>query len=242
MNSIWSPSAIIIIVAAIAIVIFIVHGLFFSSKPINRKLKAKDSKDKELLNTKNVGVVRIISADNKDSKINTDPLFDNLEAEKETTVTDNITIETKEEVIQHTKGKWKQSYEFNIVAPENEPFKGEDIEEIFNCYNMIRGDMDIFYVYENPQDKNSEVFRVCSLKSPFSFPRDMKGYTTPAIALYMNLPPKGKGIAYFKAITYGVEIFTQKLGGEVQDNSKNIINAVDFMEMEKALQEYDNLV
>ena len=57
------PSAIALIVGAIAIVGFLVHGLWFSGRPTNRKLNAKNHDDEQLLKQSDVAKVRIVSRD-----------------------------------------------------------------------------------------------------------------------------------------------------------------------------------
>ena len=57
------PSALVLIVGAIAIVAFVVHGLWFSGKPENRKLNQADRRDDEIRNSSEIGKVRIVSTD-----------------------------------------------------------------------------------------------------------------------------------------------------------------------------------
>lgn len=78
------------------------------------------------------------------------------------------------------------------------------------------------------------------MEPPYYFPEIMQGFKTPAIALYMTLPPRGKGFAYFKALRMATEIFLNQLGGTMQDNHRNILDAaaLDMISME--LQQYDS--
>lgn len=225
------PSAIILIVGAIAILIFLIHGLWFSGKPINKKINSNDSKEMEF---QNLGKVRIVTVD----KPSDDLELQRVEEELDIKVNNN-NIEEVENKTQYKEEPWQKSYEINLVAPLNMPFKGEDIEAICDEFCILRGEMDIFYVYENPQTRKDEVFRICSLEKPFSFPQDMTGYTTTALALYMNLPEKGKGFAYFKSIKVAANIFLDKLGGELQDNYHNIITEEQLEKMANDLRLYD---
>ena len=67
----------------------------------------------------------------------------------------------------------------------------------------------------------------------------MRGFTTPAMALFMNLPERGKGVAYIRAMRMAANLFAQNLGGTIQDNHHNIITDEDFDKMEEALAAYD---
>lgn len=63
MSSFTDPSSIVLIVGAICILLFILHGLWFSGKPQNRQLKTDAKRDQELRKSNNVGKVRIVTAE-----------------------------------------------------------------------------------------------------------------------------------------------------------------------------------
>ncbi len=63
MSSFSDPSSIVLIVGAICILVFIVHGLWFSNKPQNRRLKKNDQRDQELSRSNQIGKVRIVTPD-----------------------------------------------------------------------------------------------------------------------------------------------------------------------------------
>lgn len=242
------PSAVILIGGAAVIFAFLVHGLWSSGQPRNRKLSRTDAHDQELLHAEDVAKVRIIS---------TNPLSEPGRAARaaeaaaarspmelrERELSHFATVsaaEVREAVVDIPEGaEWSRSYEINLVAPKDSPFRGEDIEAIANEYGFLYGELNIFYVYENPERRENEVFRICSLKHPFSFPANMDGYTTPAIALYMNLPEKGKGYAYFNAIKMAAEIFSLRLGGVMQDNNHRLITEEQLEQIGQGLLKYD---
>lgn len=247
--SLNDPSAIILIIGAIAILAFLVHGLWFSNKPSTRQLAKNNKKDQEIVKSQDVGKVRIVSTEESTKikfnnyDVRQEPVMSNNESYSKTSVSslskEYVNNNQENIPVSHENNPWQTSYEINIVAPKDHPYKGEDIEEIANEYGFLYGDLNIYYVYENPEQQQNEVFRICSLKHPFSFPKNMSGYSTPAIALYMSLPPKGKGVAYFKAISMAANIFTERLGGVLQDNSHNIITAEILTKMGDALAQYD---
>lgn len=227
------PSAIVLLIGAIAIIVFLVHGLWFSNKPQTRKLSKNDKKDQEIRNSDQIGKVRIVSTENKKTKqtynLRKDPSASQSNIRPLGIVSSS----------QDTSNPWKDIYEINIVAPADKPFKGEDIAQIAQEFGFLYGELNIYYVYEQPELRKDEVFRICSLKDPFSFPEDMKGYTTPAIAIYMNLPPKGKGFAYFKALRMAANILTERLGGVIEDNHHNILTEQMLNSLADGLAKYD---
>lgn len=104
---------------------------------------------------------------------------------------------------------------------------------------MIRNTMKIYAVYENADSKENEVFRICSMEPPYYFPEDNADFTTSAIVLYMSLPPKGKGYAYFKALRLASDIFVQRLGGGIYDNKRRPVSIAALNRMADALVQYD---
>lgn len=63
MSAFTDPSSIILILGALFIIIFLVHGLWFSNKPNNRRLKKNDQRDQEISNSEQIGKVRIVTPD-----------------------------------------------------------------------------------------------------------------------------------------------------------------------------------
>ena len=132
--SLSTVSAVILIIGAIAIIAFVIHGLWFSEKAGNRKLRKDNGDDAKILDAKNVGKVRIVTADAETSKIQ---IEDSPKAGSE----DNAEIENEELSV-------RKSYDFNVVANADRPFVGTEIESLMNEYGFVRGNMDIYYVCE----------------------------------------------------------------------------------------------
>ncbi len=59
----FDTSSIILFVGAACILAFIVHGLWFSDRPKNRKLEKDNEHDQELSKSRQIGKVRIVSSD-----------------------------------------------------------------------------------------------------------------------------------------------------------------------------------
>lgn len=320
MSSFAEPSSIVLIIGAICIFLFIMHGLWFSNKPQNRQLKQNNQHDMELSKSNSVGKVRIVTnapAGSEEPKLNKAPSKQRTGVQKQVRLNDglgddynelqasvsvnpkvkrtlnanpNLNSMVRESGVDPTlqmqldqasaaanpvnsaplastnsqriepasdnlslngvqvtrvpqERTWLDNYEIVIVASPNRPFLGEDIEALCNEYGFLPGQVDethkIYSVYENNQDKSNEVFRICSMEDPFYFPVDMTGFKTSAIALYMPLPPKGKGKAYFNALSMATEIFLNQLGGQMQDNEHQIISKERLNELAAGLEAYD---
>lgn len=134
-------------------------------------------------------------------------------------------------------------YELIVSAAPGHPYLGEDIEDICNQKGFIQGfikdNLKIYFVYENSNTKENEVFRICSMEAPYYFPENMKDFQTSAIALYMTLPEKGKAYAYFKALRMATEIFIDQLGGQIQDQHRNPLSSEQLDMIAAELQHYD---
>ena len=62
-------SSLILIVGAIAILAFVVHGLWFSGRSTNRKLNKTSKEDQEIVLSNTVGKVRIIRPKSLDNPV-----------------------------------------------------------------------------------------------------------------------------------------------------------------------------
>lgn len=229
-------SSIILIVGAVAILAFVVHGLWFSGRSINRKLIKSSKEDQEIANSSAVGKVRIVMPQTDVSST------DSVSQKVETFV--NKT-ENKKTPLEETSGEISSSqnvsktYELNLYAAEGRVYKGLDLEELFGNYGFIRGDKDIYCVYENPSLKDHVVFRICSLESPYSFPKDMTDFSTRSLAIYMHLPCKGKGFIYFKAMRIAANCLIEHLGGVLYDNDNVEMTEEKMDSIERLLKAYD---
>lgn len=228
------PSAIALIVGAIAIIGFLVHGLWFSGRPANRKLNMKNREDQELSHREEIAKVRIVSYDKKVVQPT-----EKAEPEEVSELTFEVDDSLRQDKVRERE--FPSSIELNLLAPKDRPYQGEDLEALCRQYGILRGDLDIFYVYENLQTRTDEVFRICSLVSPFSFPKaeKMANFSTPALALYMNVPSPGKAVTYVRALIMAAKVFVDNLGGEIRDIHHNILNAESLAQLEELMQRYD---
>lgn len=291
MSAFTDPSSIVLIVGAICIFIFIIHGLWFSGKPKNRKLQKDNARDQEISKSSHVGKVRIVTSELSDH----DDLEDNIEISvgkinKSTPSSNSYTNNTRHmslpegfddsyeqlqnsaavsvnhkprntndaamgvEEVAYDGSQYNNSepvqnvdprnvYELIVSAAPGHPYLGEDIEDICNQKGFIQGfikdNLKIYFVYENSNTKENEVFRICSMEAPYYFPENMKDFQTSAIALYMTLPEKGKAYAYFKALRMATEIFIDQLGGQIQDQHRNPLSSEQLDMIAAELQHYD---
>ena len=312
-------SSIILFVGAFCILAFIVHGLWFSDRPQNRKLEQDNEHDQELVKSRSVGKVRIVSTelpratDSAQLDLGGVKLHKRSAAGKSTASTSKTTVRVSRshmampseleeggataasaledlhnnasvtinqqrlnpstnpmgitaldggyaqaqaaqatQAAQPLAGSYDENgeytpertiYEIILTASAERPYLGEEIEALCAQYGFIQGiikdNLKIYFVYENAATRDQEVFRICSMEQPYYFPENMQGFSTSAIALYMGLPPRGKGLAYFKALRMASEIFINQLGGVMGDQNRQPLSAADLDQMALELQRYD---
>ena len=237
--SLNNSSAIILIVGAIAVLAFIIHALWFSGKSVHRKLAKNNQLDQEIVKSNAVGKVRIVTTESSAQKDRLQvETFERLPKEQTTPKEEKPESENTGEEAEENKSL-ADTYELNIVADAEKPYSGDDIKEICDKYGFMRGESDLFYVYEDPVLRDKVVFRICSLKAPYSFPKNLSNYETPALAIYMDLPPKGNAFPYFKAMRMAAEIFVERIGGKIQDNNYQDLSSEELDAISSSLKHYD---
>ncbi|MBE6423895.1 cell division protein ZipA C-terminal FtsZ-binding domain-containing protein [Succinivibrio dextrinosolvens] len=230
-------SSIILIVGAVAILAFVVHGLWFSGRSVNRKLVKTSKEDQEIANSSAVGKVRIVMPQTEGDSLDAVPQKVETFVNKTDGKKDPQETENKEKPA--AKFNISKTYELNLYAADGRSYKGLDLEELFGNYGFIRGEKDIYCVYENPSLKDHIVFRICSLEAPYSFPKDMTDFSTRSLAIYMHLPQKGKCFIYFKAMRIAANCLIEHLGGVLFDNDNCEMTEDKLDSIERTLKAYD---
>lgn len=232
--SLNDSSSLILIVGAIAILAFVVHGLWFSGRSINRKLVMTSKEDQEIISSDAVGKVRIVRAQTSENVQEGAPSL----SPKVETFTPGRDLNRTQSAAHEVRPS--NTYELNIFSADDNPYKGLDLEELCQEVGFIRSEKDIFCVFENPQLRDKLVFRMCSLEAPYSFPKDMSNFTTRSIAIYMQLPPKGKASLYFKAMRcFANDFLIARFGGSIRDNDNHLMSEEQLDSIERLLKRYD---
>lgn len=243
--SLNDSSAVILLIGALAVLAFVIHGLWFSGNSVNRKLNKGSKEDQEIIKSQGVGKVRIVSSELSNGAENEIETFDSASIQKKPApaVKKPVKENTGESVIEISDGSSQAApiddiYELNVMAEQDKPYGGEDLKEICDHYGFLRGEGDLFYVYED-ESRQKVVFRICSLTRPYNFPKDMAGFHTDSLAVYMKLPERGKAYSYFSAMRMAAEIFVDRLGGKIKDNNYNLLTKEDLDAMSAKLRQYD---
>ncbi len=241
--SLNDSSAIILIVGALAVITFVIHGLWFSGKSSNRRLSKTSKEDQALEKAPGLGKVRIVTPEMpsdeqaassggfhvQDSSVHEEPRVEFADDGK-----------SAPESSIHVKRKLPPSTEINLVCPDGREYRGEDIEAIVRELRFSRDPKGkIYIVSEGANGSGARVFSLCPLKEPYAFPADMTGYTTPKLAFYMKLPQPGKAHDYMMVMRTAAQMFEDRLGGELQDNNDRPLTPEILDKMEEEFRIYD---
>ena len=241
--SLNDSSAIILIVGALAVIAFVIHGLWFSGRSSNRRLSKTSKEDQALEKAPGLGKVRIVTPEMpseeqaassggfriQDSSVHEEPRVEFGDDGK-----------AKGESAIRVTRKLPTSTEINLAAPEGREYRGEDIDAIVRELRFSRDPSGkIFIVSEGANGAGARVFALCPLKEPYAFPADMAGFTTPKLAFYMKLPQPGKARDYMMVMRTAAQMFADRLGGSLQDNSGRPLTSEILDRMEEDFRKYD---
>ncbi|MGN0903486.1 MAG: cell division protein ZipA C-terminal FtsZ-binding domain-containing protein [Succinivibrio sp.] len=234
-------SSLFLIIGAVAILALVVHGLWFSGRSINRRLNSQSKEDQEIGKSDAVGKVRIICPE--------DEMMRSNEVSSEKTNSQLLKTEgshgkkSEKDSLENTDNSFSEisdTYEINLFAAEGRPYKGLDLEELLMKFGMVRDDKDIYCACQLLSDNSRIIyFRLCSLEAPYSFPKEMKDFTTRSLALYMHLPQKGLCFPYFKAMCYAADSIIEHFGGVKKDNNNKELSEDDISRIALSLKNYD---
>lgn len=242
--SLNDSGAIILIVGALAVLAFVINGLWFSGKSSNRRLNKSSQTDQQIAKSKGVGKVRIVvpgpeARDGFAVEDSSVPAPQESKEPQDTARTESVSV-TSESA--HAGSALQDSYEINVHAPADKPFSGENIDELFKEWGFMRTPNKIYVCTESLDEDLSRakvVFKICSLDKPFIFPDNMAGFTTGALAIYMNLPERGKAEGYYTSMRRAAEEIVDRLGGEIRDNDDSPLSENKMDGIALSLREYD---
>jgi FtsZ-interacting cell division protein ZipA len=244
--SLNDSSAIILIVGALAVIAFVIHGLWFSGKSSNRRLSKTSKEDQALGKAPGLGKVRIVTPEMpsdeeaaytggfkiQDSSVHQDEAPDFSGDEDTSADASGARIRMVRKI--------PDTAEINLIAAKGREYQGEDIADLCKEFCFTRPPRrNIYVIPESNEHPEKVVFALCTLKEPYAFPDKMEGYTTQSLAFYMHVPSPGISRDYFHAMRSAAELFESRLGGELQDNNGRPYTPEMLDQREKEFADYD---
>ena len=139
-----------------------------------------------------------------------------------------------------------------ITAPNNNQFKGAEIEKILTDIGMIYGDMNVFHYYENStigdykeevesENKNSSkpFFSVANMYEPGTFTEEMSKMTTKGIVAFMYEIDSINSYKIFESIFFlNIQRIAEYLEGEIRTTDQKLLDGIFLQAIREKLRSY----
>ncbi|MGD8842167.1 MAG: cell division protein ZipA [Gammaproteobacteria bacterium] len=124
----------------------------------------------------------------------------------------------------------------SVVATSDRPFTGSALRKAFANNSLSFGDKSIFHRLVRKRGEDVSVFGVANMLKPGNFgTRDLAGFSTRGITLFLQFPAPIDGLEAFDDFVQTAERLAVELGGELQDRKRNVISHQTLMQMREQL-------
>lgn len=127
-----------------------------------------------------------------------------------------------------------------IMAPRGKLLEGMDILAAAKQVGLQPGEMDVFYLYEEPDKQQNPLFTMASMMEPGSFNMEhMETYETPGLALFSQLPTTISGSAAFEKMLAVGRHMAQALNAELKDESRSTLTLQTIGHIREKVKNFD---
>lgn len=127
----------------------------------------------------------------------------------------------------------------NVMAPEGDPFEGNDILRAMMAAGLRFGEMNIFHYHQGGSDDGPVVFSLANMVVPGVFDlAQMEEFTTPGVSLFLALPIEGEAIVAFEQLLATSREIAEQLGGELKDENRSVFTAQTAEHYRQRVMEY----
>lgn len=110
----------------------------------------------------------------------------------------------------------------HVVAPQEKPFLGVQIQTAFQEVGLEHGAMSIYHRMHTPNHQPEILFSVANMIQPGTFdPEQMNEFKTPGVSFFLRLPGPDEPVQAFERMLDCAERLAQRLGGQVLDASRS---------------------
>lgn len=128
----------------------------------------------------------------------------------------------------------------NAMAPEGNPFKGNDLLQILMACDVRYGKMNIFHRYENSDGTGEIQFSVANLVEPGNFDLDeIDEFTTPGVVFFMHLPGPKESIKAYEAMVETARCLVKNLEGELRDQTHSVATKQTLEHYKQRIRDFE---
>ena len=126
----------------------------------------------------------------------------------------------------------------SVVAPQGELFTGDALQKALDKNDLQYGDKNIFHRLVRRNSVDEPVFSMANMVKPGDFGNgDLRGFYTPGVTLFLELPGPVQSIEAFDDFVQTAERLAVELGGQLHDQKRCVITHQALMQMREQLSE-----
>jgi cell division protein ZipA len=124
----------------------------------------------------------------------------------------------------------------SIIAPEDQLFSGDALQKALDKNDLQHGDKSIFHRLVRRNSVDEPVFSLANMVKPGDFGNgDLRGFSTPGVTLFLELPGPVESIEAFDDFVQTAERLAVELGGQLRDQKHCIITHQELMQKREQL-------
>ena len=126
----------------------------------------------------------------------------------------------------------------SIVAPEGQTFSGDALQKALDKNDLQHGAKGIFHRLVRRNSVDEPVFSMANMVKPGDFGNgDLRGFSTPGVTLFLELPGPVDSIEAFDDFVQTAERLAVELGGQLHDRKHCVVTHQALMLMREQLAE-----
>lgn len=124
-----------------------------------------------------------------------------------------------------------------VVARRPSLMRGEAIRQAAENAELEYGEMEIFHRAVERNGRRQVLYSMASAVQPGTFDlNDLQAFTTPGLALFMQLPGPNEGLKTFNAMLDCAQQLALELGAELRDETRSVLSPQTIDHMREEIQ------
>ncbi|MFV8570734.1 cell division protein ZipA [Marinobacter sp. SBS5] len=134
----------------------------------------------------------------------------------------------------------KEVLVINVLSPQEKPFAGAVLKNLFEACGLEFGDLDIYHRHEGSDTTTPVQFSVASAVEPGTFrPEDMPALSTPGISFFMSLPGPTNAMQAFEFMLETAQCVVRNMGGELKDERRSVMTPQTIEHCRQRIREFE---